>query len=58
MGGAFPELHAQRTLVERVIREEEQSFFRTLENGLRLMDTIMTKANAAKQKVLEGTVVL
>ena len=38
MGDAYPELEAQRTLIEKVIREEEESFLRTLENGIKLLD--------------------
>ncbi|MFN9518286.1 MAG: alanine--tRNA ligase [Bacteroidota bacterium] len=36
----FPELYAQREFVAKVIREEEQSFLKTLENGLRKLDSI------------------
>lgn len=43
MGEAFPELVKQQTLIEKVIREEEDSFLRTLEKGIRLMDSIMEK---------------
>lgn len=41
MGAAFPELQAQQKLCINVIREEEQSFLRTLEQGLLLLDQIM-----------------
>ncbi len=43
MGIAFPELISQQTLIEKVIKEEEESFLRTLEKGIRLMDTLMSK---------------
>lgn len=41
MGDAFPELKSQMVLCENVIREEEQSFLRTLGQGLILLDNII-----------------
>ena len=41
MGEAFPELISQKQLIENVIREEEASFLRTLEQGLSLLDSIV-----------------
>jgi alanyl-tRNA synthetase len=41
MGSSFPELRAQQDLVKKVIFEEEQSFLRTLETGIRMLDGIM-----------------
>jgi alanyl-tRNA synthetase len=41
MGDAFPELIAQRQLIENVIKEEENSFLRTLEQGLVLLNGIV-----------------
>jgi alanyl-tRNA synthetase len=41
MGVAFPELKAQRQLIENVIREEEASFLRTLDQGLILLNRIV-----------------
>lgn len=38
MGEAYPELEAQRNLIENVIREEEESFLRTLETGMKLLE--------------------
>lgn len=47
MGDSFPELKSQRSLCENVIREEEQSFLRTLDQGLVLLENIIeeTKGN-------------
>ncbi|MDN3494080.1 alanine--tRNA ligase [Winogradskyella bathintestinalis] len=41
MGEAFPELRAQKVLIENVIKEEEASFLRTLEQGLVLLNRIV-----------------
>ena len=41
MGEAFPELKAQKQLIENVIKEEEQSFSRTLDQGLVLLNRIV-----------------
>ncbi len=54
MGGAFPELKQQRTLIESVVREEEASFFRTLEQGIKRIDGIIEAAKADNQKLLKG----
>ncbi len=42
MGGAFPELKDQRQLIENVIKEEEHSFLNTLEQGLLLLDEMIS----------------
>lgn len=44
MGDVFPELKNQETLVETVIKEEENSFLRTLDQGLLLLDIIIENA--------------
>ena len=44
MGGQFPELRSQQTLIERVIEEEEASFLRTLATGINLLDGVIRKA--------------
>ena len=41
MGDAFPELQEQHQLIENVIKEEEHSFLKTLEQGLVLLDTVI-----------------
>ena len=51
MGTAFPELKAQKQLIENVIKEEETSFLRTLDQGLVLLDTIIS---ASKTKEIPG----
>ncbi len=52
MGDAFPELVKQRELIVKVIREEEQSFLHTLEQGIRRFDQYL--ADKTGNKVIEG----
>ncbi len=52
MGEAFPELKDQRNLIENVIREEEHSFLKTLEQGLLLLDSVME--NTTGDTVIDG----
>jgi alanyl-tRNA synthetase len=54
MGEAFPELVAQQELIQRVVREEEQSFLATLETGIGLLDRLVEKARAEKQGSIHG----
>ncbi len=54
MGDAYPELPAQRDLIERVIKEEEESFLRTLENGIKLLDNVIKSAKANGNSVIDG----
>ena len=54
MGDAYPELIAQKTLIEKVIKEEEESFLRTLETGIRLLDKKMEETKAAGKNVISG----
>ena len=44
MGEFYPELPAQQTLIEKVIREEEMAFLRTLDRGIKLIENIMEKS--------------
>ncbi|SHI97166.1 alanine--tRNA ligase [Algibacter luteus] len=46
MGKAFPELKAQKQLIENVIKEEEQSFLRTLDQGLVLLNRIVDETKS------------
>jgi alanyl-tRNA synthetase len=54
MGEAFPELVSQQGLIENVIREEEESFLRTLETGIRLLDDLVAKAKQAGKTEIDG----
>ncbi len=51
MGDAFPELKEQKQLIQNVIKEEEHSFLKTLDQGLVLLDTIIKNS---KDKKVEG----
>lgn len=54
MGDAYPELVAQKTLIEKVIKEEEESFLRTLETGIRLLDKKIEETKAVGKTVISG----
>ena len=54
MGDAFPELISQQGLIEKVIHEEEESFLRTLETGIRLLDELAGKAQVAGKTEISG----
>ena len=54
MGEAYPELVAGRELIEKVMREEEESFLRTLETGIRLLDKQIEECQRQGQQVLDG----
>ena len=54
MGDAYPELSSQKTLIEKVIKEEEESFLRTLETGIRLLDKVMADAQKEGKKRISG----
>lgn len=54
MGHPYSELITQQSLIEKVIKEEELSFFRTLEQGIRRMDALMAQATEKKNVRLGG----
>ena len=54
MGKAYPELPAQQELIGRVMKEEEESFLRTLEKGIQLLNGDMEALRAQGKTQLEG----
>ena len=54
MGDAFPELPAQKDLIMKVMKEEEDSFLRTLENGIKLLSGVMEETQAAGKTEIAG----
>ncbi len=54
MGAAYPELPAQRELIGKVMKEEEDSFLRTLEKGISLLNSAMTELKAQGKTELDG----
>ncbi|MBQ8736887.1 MAG: alanine--tRNA ligase [Bacteroidaceae bacterium] len=54
MGDAFPELPAQKELIMKVMKEEEDSFLRTLENGIKLLNGVMEETKAAGKTEIAG----
>ena len=54
MGGAYPELPAQQELITKVIKEEEDSFLRTLANGIKMLDEAIAEVKANGGKTLDG----
>ncbi|MBQ6433163.1 MAG: alanine--tRNA ligase [Bacteroidaceae bacterium] len=54
MGEAYPELVAQRELIDKVMKEEEESFLRTLETGIKLLDRVMQETKAAGKSEISG----
>ena len=55
MGDAYPELKAQQQLITRVMKEEEESFLRTLATGIGMLDNVIEEARRAGQNVIDGT---
>ena len=54
MGEAFPEIAAQQKLVMKVMQEEENSFLRTLENGIRLLQDVIDQTKAEDKTEVAG----
>ena len=54
MGQSYPELEAQKVLISKVMKEEEDSFLRTLETGIRLLDKVMADTKAAGKNIING----
>jgi alanyl-tRNA synthetase len=54
MGDAYPELIAQQQLVEKVMKEEEEAFLRTLDLGIRLLDKVMNDAKGCGKTEISG----
>jgi len=54
MGDAYPELPAQRDLIMKVIKEEEDSFLRTLENGIHMLDDAIRETKAKGRDEISG----
>ncbi len=54
MGDAYPEIKSQRELIMRVIKEEEDAFLRTLDNGIRMLDTAIAAARKEGKTEISG----
>ena len=54
MGGAFPELVAQKDLIMKVMKEEEDTFLRTLETGIRLLGGVIEETRKAGKSEISG----
>ena len=58
LGHQFPELNTQKILIEKVIKEEEQSFYKTLEIGLKRIDQVCIDLTSSHSgKVIDGKIV-
>jgi len=54
MGEAYPEIVAQKELIKKVIKEEEEAFLRTLDNGIKLLDSLVIKAKSEGKTEIDG----
>lgn len=54
MGKSYPELEAQKVLISKVMKEEEDSFLRTLETGIRLLDRVMEETKVSGKNIIDG----
>src|SRR6056297_3119114 len=54
MGEVFPEIVRQQTLIEKVIKEEEQAFLKTLDTGIQMLDKVITQNKENKYNVIPG----
>ncbi|MBQ4449480.1 MAG: alanine--tRNA ligase, partial [Prevotella sp.] len=55
MGPSYPELPGQRELIGKVVKEEEDSFLRTLDKGISMLSDAIEALKAEKKNVLDGT---
>ncbi|MCH7412246.1 alanine--tRNA ligase [Belliella sp. R4-6] len=53
-GEIFPEVAAQQDFIAKVIQEEEASFLRTLDNGLKILDQIQVEMASKSEKIIDG----
>ncbi|MDA3892181.1 MAG: alanine--tRNA ligase [Salinivirgaceae bacterium] len=56
MGDAYPELILQQDLIQKVIKEEENSFLKTLATGIKLLDQIVDQTKSNNYNVVSGKV--
>ncbi|MBQ8271138.1 MAG: alanine--tRNA ligase [Bacteroidaceae bacterium] len=54
MGDAYPELKQQQELITKVIKEEEDSFLRTLDTGMHLLDKVIAATKAEGKSEISG----
>lgn len=54
MGEAYPEIAKQRDLIMKVIKEEEDTFLRTLDNGIRLLDNVIAETRKQGKDMISG----